>query len=152
MAPPPTASPPAPDGAAAAAPASFAESTATGLPPTAADAINDTLGAAGDRVLADWMQRIAAMVSRSANPQALRDTLLQAYGDLPTEQLQEVMALAYAAAELAGMSAVADEIAGDEASGKTSQAGATAGDAGAATATATAAAAAAAAAAAGQGT
>ncbi|PJC14550.1 MAG: DUF935 domain-containing protein [Comamonadaceae bacterium CG_4_9_14_0_8_um_filter_57_21] len=88
---------------AAAAPASFAE---TPLDPTAAQL--DLLATAGDTVLAVWMRRIASLVSAAESPQALRDSLLQAFGDLPTEQLTEVMALAFAAAELAGMAAVAD--------------------------------------------
>jgi len=88
---------------AAAAPASFAEAP---LDPTAAQL--DLLATAGDTVLAVWMRRIASLVSAAESPQALRDSLLQAFGDLPTEQLTEVMALAFAAAELAGMAAVAD--------------------------------------------
>ena len=64
---------------------------------------------AGDMVLADWMQVILSMVKTSDTPEQLRDQLVQAYGDLPTEQLTEVMALAFAAAELAGMAKVASE-------------------------------------------
>ncbi len=86
--------------------ANFAEPNLLATP---ADTIAKILAKAGDMVLADWMQQIAAMVSIAPTPEALRDQLLQAYGDLPTEQLTEVMALAFAAAELAGMAAVADE-------------------------------------------
>ncbi len=67
------------------------------------------LGDAGDLVLGTWMQRIEAMVNAAESPAALRDQLLQAYGDLPAEKLTDVMALAFAAAELAGMFAVATE-------------------------------------------
>ena len=88
--------------------ANFAEPNLLAAP---ADTITKILAKAGDMVLADWMQQIAAMVSIAPTPEALRDQLLQAYGDLPTEQLTEVMALAFAAAELAGMVAVADEAA-----------------------------------------
>lgn len=92
-------------------PTSFAE---PGLPITPADNITQTIAKAGDTVLASWMQKIAAMVNAAPTPDALRDQLLRAYGDLPTKQLTEVMALAFAAAELAGMSAVADEAAQGE--------------------------------------
>ena len=94
-------------------PASFAEaSLGETLPPDPTDPVTQTLAKAGDVVLAKWMQQIAAMVSAAATPELLRDQLLQAYGDLPTEQLTEIMALAFAAAELAGLDAVATEAAG----------------------------------------
>ena len=94
-------------------PASFAEaSPGAVLPPDPTDPMTQTLAKAGDVVLAQWMQQIAAMVSAAATPELLRDQLLQAYGDLPTEQLTEIMALAFAAAELAGLDAVATEAAG----------------------------------------
>lgn len=89
-------------------PASFAEATAVTSPDVP---LAEALAKAGDAVLADWMQKIAAMVSAAATTDALRDQLLQAYGDLPSEQLAEVMALAFAAAELAGLDAVATEVA-----------------------------------------
>jgi phage gp29-like protein len=94
-------------------PASFAEaSPGAVLPPDPTDPMTQTLAKAGDVVLAQWMQQIAAMVSAAATPELLRDQLLQAYGDLPAEQLTEIMALAFAAAELAGLDAVAVEAAG----------------------------------------
>lgn len=55
------------------------------------------------------MQRIAQMVSTAPTREALSDALVKAYGDLPSEKLQEIMALAFAAAELQGMDAVATE-------------------------------------------
>lgn len=113
--PPPAEPPPGTPTAAAlpgakvdAKPASFAEQ-ASAPERNPVDALTQTLNQAGDRVLADWMQAIATMVSSAQTPQQLRDQLVQAYGDLPTEQLTEVMALAFAAAELAGMVAVAAE-------------------------------------------
>ena len=90
-------------------PASFAEAAAAR--PSPIDPLAQTLAQAGDSVLAEWMRTIANMVSAAATPEILRDQLLQAYGDLPTGQLAEVMALAFAAAELAGMHAVATEAA-----------------------------------------
>lgn len=82
--------------------ASFAEAT---IGPVDAQAA--VLAQAGDGVLAQWMQQIRALVDAAESPTALRDALLQAYGDLPTDQLTEVMALAFAAAHLKGMDAVA---------------------------------------------
>lgn len=87
--------------------ASFAEAAHRESGPV--DPLIETLANAGDTVLANWMQRIAVMVDSADTPELLRDRLLQAYGDLPIEQLTEVMALAFAAAELAGMAKVADE-------------------------------------------
>jgi Protein of unknown function (DUF935) len=93
-----------------ASPTSFAElALAKPAPPT--DPIATTMGQAGDIVLADWMTKIAAMVQSATSTDALRDALLSAYGGLPTDQLQQVMALAFAAAELAGMDAVVTETA-----------------------------------------
>ena len=87
--------------------AQFAEAPAS--QPSALDPLTRTLAHAGDTVLGNWMQRIAQMVNTADTAELLRDQLLQAYGDLPTEQLTEVMALAFAAAELAGMVKVATE-------------------------------------------
>lgn len=87
--------------------ASFAEpgtTDANGVGP-----LVTALGDVGDLVLGTWMQKIEAMVNAAESPAALRDQLLQAYGDLPAEKLTDVMALAFAAAELAGMFAVATE-------------------------------------------
>jgi phage gp29-like protein len=88
-------------------PASFAEAATSVQSPV--DPLTQTLNQAGSVVLADWMQAIATLVNAADTPQQLSDRLVQAYGDLPTEQLTEVMALAFAAAELAGMVAVASE-------------------------------------------
>jgi hypothetical protein len=99
--------PPLPAAKADAKPASFAEAPTT--VPSPVDPLTQTLARAGDVVLADWMQAIAAMVIASDTPEQLRDRLVKAYGDLPTEQLTEVMAMAFAAAELAGMAKVATE-------------------------------------------
>lgn len=103
--PPPNASPKTPLDAAPAA--QFAEAEPSQTSPV--DPLIQSLSRAGDTVLGDWMQRIATMVNAADTPELLRDRLLQAYGDLPTEQLANVMALAFAAAELAGMDNVATE-------------------------------------------
>ncbi|WP_219211920.1 DUF935 domain-containing protein [Variovorax boronicumulans] len=82
--------------------ASFSEAAA----PTPADRIARALGAGGDLVLRDWMERIRAMVDGADGPDMLRERLLAAYSDLPSDDLVELMALAFAAAELVGMNAV----------------------------------------------
>lgn len=84
--------------------ASFAEGqTATHQP----EQLARTLGLAGDTVLAQWMQTIATLVNQATSADDLRDRLVGAFGDLPTQQLTEIMTLGFAAAELAGMAAVA---------------------------------------------
>lgn len=93
--------PPAPDAA------SFSEGDPS--PPDPVEPMTAVLAGAGDNVLSGWMQQILGMVNAAESPELLRDHLLQAYGDLPTEQLTEVMTLAFAAAELAGMVKVATE-------------------------------------------
>lgn len=90
--------------------ASFAEPGQEAAP---TDALAANLGRAGDAVLSTWMQRIAQMVSTAPTREALSDALVKAYGDLPSEKLQEIMALAFAAAELQGMDAVRSEAAQD---------------------------------------
>jgi len=49
-----------------------------------------------------WMDRILVMVDQAESLEQLRDMLLNAYGDLPSEDMSNVMALAFAAADLAG--------------------------------------------------
>jgi phage gp29-like protein len=49
-----------------------------------------------------WMDRILAMVEAAESLEQLRDMLLNAYADLPSEDMTNVMAMAFAAADLAG--------------------------------------------------
>ncbi|EIC28963.1 DUF935 domain-containing protein [Methylomicrobium album] len=49
-----------------------------------------------------WMAKIVAMGDTADSLEQLRDQLLNAYGDLPSEDMANVMALAFAAADLAG--------------------------------------------------
>ncbi|MGQ0711617.1 MAG: DUF935 domain-containing protein [Rhodoferax sp.] len=101
--PPPTGTEPNP-GETDSGSASFAEGQTASRQP---EQLARTLGRAGDEVLAQWMQTIAALVNQAASADDLRDRLVGAFGDLPTQQLTEIMALAFAAAELAGMASVA---------------------------------------------
>ena len=50
----------------------------------------------------DILERVQALADEAESLVALRERLLSAYGDLPTEELAEVMAMGFAAAELAG--------------------------------------------------
>jgi hypothetical protein len=70
--------------------------------PSSEDNLAANLARAGDRVLSDWMVKIQGIVNLAESPDDLRDKLLDAWGDLPTEKLQEVMALAFACADLMG--------------------------------------------------
>jgi len=99
-------------------PAAFAESHAPANTPAAlwpatrpgpTAALDAALAQAGDGVLEQWMAQVATLVQAAESPEALRDDLLAAYGSLPTEQLTQVMALAFAVAELKGMDAVQSE-------------------------------------------
>lgn len=83
--------------------------------PSPTEELDAALAVADDGVLAGWMAQVAALVQAADSPEALRDDLLQAYGGLPTDQLTQVLALAFAVAELQGMASVAEEIAADAA-------------------------------------
>ncbi|MEC4750000.1 DUF935 family protein [Methylomicrobium sp. Wu6] len=50
----------------------------------------------------DWMDKIMAMVDAATSLEQLRDMLLNAYGDLDSSDMTNVMAMAFAAADLAG--------------------------------------------------
>jgi len=55
------------------------------------------------------LERVQTLVGEAQSLEALREALLNAYGDLPTDALAEVMALGFAATELAGRQHVRDE-------------------------------------------
>ncbi|WP_204799683.1 hypothetical protein [Nitrosomonas nitrosa] len=48
------------------------------------------------------MDRVKIMVDQAESLEQLRDNLLASYGDLEIGQLTEIMAMGFAAAELAG--------------------------------------------------
>ena len=52
---------------------------------------------------------VRQIVEQADSLPALRDALLAAFSDLPDDQLTEVMAMGFAAAELAGRSMVLEE-------------------------------------------
>jgi phage gp29-like protein len=59
--------------------------------------------------LRQWIDSIRGWADEAQSLEALRDRMITAYGDLPSEQMSEVMALAFAAAEAGGRLDVADE-------------------------------------------
>ncbi len=62
----------------------------------------DTLSSEADAAWREIMSHIERLVETAPSLPALRDALLSAYAELPIEQLGNVMATAFAAAELAG--------------------------------------------------
>lgn len=88
------------------APVEFAESTAA----VNAEALQ-ALVEAGAPVIGDWVRQLRAVVDSHEDPQALQEALLQAYSDLPTDDLVELMALAFELAHLQGRDQVEQEAA-----------------------------------------
>jgi phage gp29-like protein len=72
----------------------------------APDLLADRLEIEAEPAWGEIMDRIRAIVDAADSLPALRDALLAAFGDLPTDRLAEVMAIGFAAAELAGRFAV----------------------------------------------
>ena len=83
-------------GAAAAVPVEFVEGTAPAVMPTG------ELNTAAAPIVMAWVRDLRALVEAHSEPQALQDALLEAYSELPTDELTEVMALAFELAHLQG--------------------------------------------------
>lgn len=60
------------------------------------------LGQAGAPVVDGWLQRLGNIVAAHDEPAALQEALLEAFGDMPTDDLVDVMGLAFELAELQG--------------------------------------------------
>ena len=69
----------------------------------------EDLIAAGHDHLRSWIEALRQTVEHATDLASLRDQLLNSYGDLPAEQLQEVMGLAFAVAQAQGVEDVARE-------------------------------------------
>ena len=54
------------------------------------------------RLLKDWVDTIRAKVNAASSLEALRDDLLASYGELDSQELTKVMALAFACSDLSG--------------------------------------------------
>lgn len=85
----------------------FAERPAAA--PSYAEAAVGTLARAAVPAWGTIMRHVRGIVDRAASMEDLRDKLLVAFADLPVDELGKVMALAFAAAELAGVADVAQE-------------------------------------------
>lgn len=74
----------------------------TDIDPTPVDAQTDLLAAAAGASIKSMVDTIRAKVDQAESLDALRDELLNGYGDLDSGELNKVMALAFAAADLSG--------------------------------------------------
>lgn len=92
---------PAAPSTAAAVPVEFVEGTAPAVMPTG------ELNTAAAPIVMAWVRDLRALVEAHSEPQALQDALLEAYSELPTDELTEVMALAFELAHLQGRDEVA---------------------------------------------
>ena len=82
---------------------SFAEPTATtDIDPTPVTDYTNQLATSAAKPIADWLALIKSKVDGATDLNTLQDDLLAMYGDLSSEDLTKVMALAFAAADLAG--------------------------------------------------
>ena len=88
-------------GAAAAVPVEFVEGAAPAAVPAG------ELSTAAAPIVMAWVRDLRALVEAHSEPQALQDALLEAYSELPTDELTEVMALAFELAHLQGRDEVA---------------------------------------------
>lgn len=85
----------------------------TGEPPVQFSEPGQAAGGADAKALSqasapavlDWVKELRGLVNSYSDPAKLQDALLQAYGDLPTEELTELMALAFELAHLQGREA-----------------------------------------------
>ena len=76
-------------------------------PPYKQDA--DTLGEAGDAIIGGWLEQLRAILQEAPSMEALQDNVLSAFGDMDSDRLAHLMALAFELAELRGMAAVRAE-------------------------------------------
>lgn len=85
-------------------PAEFAEAAGT-VPPDSAQ----TLGTGTAPTVAGWVAQLHGLVNTHSDPQALQKALLDAYSDLPTQELTELMGMAFELAHLQGRDKVEQE-------------------------------------------
>ncbi len=97
-----------------AAPTALAEGTATNeLPPLPVEPLADTLDRETQSTWQSIFSHIESLVNTAPDLPTLRDWLLNAYADIPTNELGKVMSLALATAELAGRYDVTQESGND---------------------------------------
>lgn len=77
--------------------------------PAVDELIADRLAIETDAAWTEIFDRVRGLVDEAQTMEGLRDALLAAFADLPVDQLTDVMAMGFAAAELAGMSQARDD-------------------------------------------
>lgn len=109
---PAAAPPPAPAQPPAVPPADFAEA---GADPDreAREQVVQALAGGADAVVADWAAQIGALVdSHAGDAKALQLAVTEAYSELPTDELVELLEMAFTLAELKARDQVGREVAG----------------------------------------
>lgn len=76
-------------------------------------ALSASLAPHGDAEVSGWVAQLSALVAQHSDLPTLRQAIVDAYGDLDSSNLVQVMAAAMALAELRGIDAVRSEAAGD---------------------------------------
>lgn len=87
--------------------ASFAEATATDDPTRP---ISESLMTAGTPTFEGWVRQLEALVGQASSMADAQRMIVEAYGNLDSEQLVRVMAAGMALAELQGMADVMNEV------------------------------------------
>lgn len=85
----------------------FAEGTSSAVPGETVSA----LLAGASPVFASWISELRGLVAAHRDPQRLQEELLEAFSELPTQELAELMALAFELAHLQGRGQAAQEAA-----------------------------------------
>ena len=85
----------------------FAESTSPAVPGETVSA----LSAGASPVFASWISELRSLIQAHRDPQRLQEELLEAFSELPTQELTELMALAFELAHLQGQDQAAREAA-----------------------------------------
>lgn len=110
LAAPTTAAPPFEKGGPGGISPSFAEAPPTTQLPTYVDRAADTLGRAAAPAWNAVLDQVRELVAKARSLAELSDALQAAFADLDTGELTRVMQIAFAAAELAGVGDVRDEV------------------------------------------
>jgi phage gp29-like protein len=85
----------------------FAEGTSPAVPGETVSA----LSAGASPVFASWISELRSLIQAHRDPQRLQEELLEAFSELPTQELTELMALAFELAHLQGQDQAAREAA-----------------------------------------
>ena len=87
---------------------SFAETTFTPVRQNPIDAATQELEIAAEPLLNDMVNRIRTVVRNETSFQNMQDAILAEFSELPSEELTQVMSIAFAFSELQGRSEVKD--------------------------------------------